>query len=145
MFIWAIIIHSFNKLFCFSYIFLRWDYGVHVIKHMQTFQDGDCMKASNLCNFVKICWEIASDLVLNEENREKQTILAIVCTNTSTRVMKRILLWLCCFSNIYHFHLHIWSCWWEIVTLDEHTWFMISSFYLNMLYSYLNMLGKMKL
>ena len=93
MFIWAIIIHQFNKLFCFSYIFLRYDYGVHVIKHMQTFENGDCMKASNLCNSVKIHWEIASDLVLHDGNREKQTILAIVCTNASTRAMRRLLLW----------------------------------------------------
>ena len=62
-----------------------------VIKHMQTFENGDCMKASNLCNSVKIHWEIASDLVLHEGNREKQTILAIVCTNTPTRAMKRFL------------------------------------------------------
>ena len=145
MFIWAIIIHQFNKLFCFSYIFLRYDYGVHVIKHMQTFQNGDCIKASNLCNYVKIHREIASDLVLHEGNREKQTILAIVCTNTSTREWEDYYYDICCFSNIYYFHLRIWSCSWEVVTLDEHTGFMISSFYLNMLYSSLNMLGKMKL
>ena len=65
---------------------------MHVIKHMQTFQNGDYMKALNLCNSVNIHWEIASDLVLHEGNREKQTILAIVCTNTSTRAMKRLLL-----------------------------------------------------
>ena len=65
---------------------------MHVIKHIQTFQNGDCMKASNLCNSVKIRWEIASDLVLHEGNREKQTILAIVYTHTSTRAMKRLLL-----------------------------------------------------
>ena len=60
---------------------------------MQTFQNGDCMKASNLCNVVKIRLEIASDLVLHEVNREKQTILAIVFTNTSIRTMRRLLLW----------------------------------------------------
>ena len=60
---------------------------------MQTFQNGDCMKASNLCNSIKIRWEIASDLDLHEGNREKQTILAIVCTNTSIRAMRRLLLW----------------------------------------------------
>ena len=65
---------------------------MHVIKHIQTFQNGDCMKASNLCNSVKIHWEIASDLDLHEGNREKQTILAIVCTNTSTKAMKILLL-----------------------------------------------------
>ena len=84
--------HPFNKLFCFSYIFLRWDCGVHVIKHMQTFENGDSMKASNLCNSLQIRREIASDLVLHERNRKKQTILSIVCTNTSTRTMRKLLL-----------------------------------------------------
>ena len=51
------------------------------------------MKASNLCNSVKIRREIASDLVLHKGNIEKQTILAIVCTKTSTRAMKKLLLW----------------------------------------------------
>ncbi|KAJ9689155.1 hypothetical protein PVL29_014688 [Vitis rotundifolia] len=69
-----------------------WDCGVHVIKHMQTFQNGDCIKASNLRNSIKIHREIASDLVLHKGNREKQTILVIVCTNTSTRVMRSLLL-----------------------------------------------------
>ena len=92
MFIWAIIIHSFNKLFCFSYIFLRWDCGVHVIKHMQTFKNGDSMKASNLCNSVKIRQEIACDLILHEGNREKQTMLTTVCTKTSTQAMKKIII-----------------------------------------------------
>ncbi|KAJ9707449.1 hypothetical protein PVL29_002466 [Vitis rotundifolia] len=69
-----------------------WDCGVHVIKHMQTFQNGDCIKASDLRNSVKIHQEIASDLVLHKRNREKQTILAIVCTNISTRAMRRLLL-----------------------------------------------------
>ena len=50
------------------------------------------MKASNLCNFAKIRSEIASDLVLHEGNREKQTIVAIVCTKMSTRAMKKLLL-----------------------------------------------------
>ena len=84
--------HPFNKLFCFSYIFLRWDCGVHVIKHMQTFNNGDSMMVSNLCNYVKIHRKIASDLVLHEGNKEKQTILAIVCTNTSIRAIRRLLL-----------------------------------------------------
>ena len=35
---------------------------------------------------------IANDLVLHEGNREKQTILAIVCTNTFIRAMRRLLL-----------------------------------------------------
>ncbi|KAJ9691535.1 hypothetical protein PVL29_013651 [Vitis rotundifolia] len=61
-----------------------WDCGVHVIKHMQTFKNGDSMTASNLCNSVKIHWKITSDLVLHEGNREKQTIVAIVCTKMST-------------------------------------------------------------
>ena len=65
---------------------------MHVIKHMQTFQNGDCIKASTLCNSVKICWEITNDLVLHDGNREKQTILAIICTNTSTRAMRILLL-----------------------------------------------------
>ena len=65
---------------------------MHVIKHMQTFNNGDSMMVSNLCNFVKLRREIASDLVLHEGNREKQTIVAIVCTKTSTRAMKKLLL-----------------------------------------------------
>ncbi|KAJ9671084.1 hypothetical protein PVL29_027194 [Vitis rotundifolia] len=69
-----------------------WDCGVHVIKHMQTFENGDSMKASNLCNSIKIRREIASDLVLHEGNREKKTILAIVCTKTSTQAMKKIII-----------------------------------------------------
>ncbi|KAL6323699.1 hypothetical protein AAG906_002167 [Vitis piasezkii] len=39
-----------KDLFCFSYLFLRWDCGVHVIKHMQTFKNGDSMTASDLCS-----------------------------------------------------------------------------------------------
>ena len=50
------------------------------------------MTASDLCNYVKIRREIASDLVLHEGNREKQTIVAIVCTKMSTRAMKKLLL-----------------------------------------------------
>ncbi|CBI35563.3 unnamed protein product, partial [Vitis vinifera] len=69
-----------------------WDCGVHVIKHMQTFNNGDSMTVSDLCNYVKLRREIASDLVLHEGNREKQTIVAIVCTKTSTRAMKKLLL-----------------------------------------------------
>ncbi|WKA05371.1 hypothetical protein VitviT2T_023341 [Vitis vinifera] len=48
-----------------------WDCGVRVIKHMQTFKNGNSMTASDLCNSVKIRREIASDLVLHEGNREK--------------------------------------------------------------------------
>ncbi|WJZ87434.1 hypothetical protein VitviT2T_006813 [Vitis vinifera] len=69
-----------------------WDCGVHVIKHMQTFKNGDSMTVFNLCNSVKLRREIASDLVLHKGNREKQTIVAIVCTKTSTRAMKKLLL-----------------------------------------------------
>ncbi|CBI39042.3 unnamed protein product, partial [Vitis vinifera] len=69
-----------------------WDCGVHVIKHMQTFNNGDSMMVSDLCNSIKLRREIASDLVLHEGNREKQTIVAIVCTKTSTRAMKKLLL-----------------------------------------------------
>ena len=65
---------------------------MHVIKHMQTFKNGDSMMGSDLCNSVKLCREIASDLVLHEGNREKQTIVAIVCIKTSTRAMKKLLL-----------------------------------------------------
>ena len=50
------------------------------------------MTAFDLCNSVKIRQEIASDLVFYEGNREKQTIMAIVCTKTSTRAMKKVLL-----------------------------------------------------
>ena len=63
-----------------------------VVKHMKTFENGDPIKASSLSNFAQIRWEIASDLVLHERNREKQTILSIVCTNTSTRTMRKLLL-----------------------------------------------------
>ena len=77
---------------CFSFLFLRWDCRVHVIKHMQRFKNGDSMTVSDLCNYIKIRREIASDLVLHEGNREKQTIVAIVCTKTSTRAMKKLLL-----------------------------------------------------
>ncbi|CBI24247.3 unnamed protein product, partial [Vitis vinifera] len=70
----------------------RWDCGVHVIKHMQTFKNGDSMKASNLCNYVKIRQEIACDLILHEGNREKQTMLTTVCTKTSTQAMKKIII-----------------------------------------------------
>ena len=65
---------------------------MHVIKHIQTFKNGDSMTGSDLCNSVKLRREIASDLVLHEGNREKQTIVAIVCTKTSTRAMKKLLL-----------------------------------------------------
>ena len=65
---------------------------MHVIKHMQTFNNGDSMTVSDLCNSVKLRRELASDLVLQEGNKEKQTILAIVCTKTSTRAMKKLLL-----------------------------------------------------
>ena len=65
---------------------------MRVIKHMQTFKNGNSMTASDLCNYVKIRREIASDLVLHEGNREKQTIVAIVCTKMSTRAMKKLLL-----------------------------------------------------
>ena len=65
---------------------------MHVIKHMQTFNNGDSMMVSDLCNYVKLRRGIASDLVLHEGNREKQTIIAIVCTKTSTRAMKKLLL-----------------------------------------------------
>ena len=57
---------------------------MHVIKHMQKLKNGDSMTASDLCDSIKIRREIASDLVLHEGNREKQTIVAIVCTKTST-------------------------------------------------------------
>ena len=70
---------------------------------MQTFQNGDCIKASNLCNYVKIHRKIASDLVLHEGNKEKQTILAIVCTNTSIRAIRRLLLWQFLFSQYLSF------------------------------------------
>ena len=89
----GIIRQPFNKLFGFSFLFLRWDCGVHVIRHMQRFKNGHCIKAFNLSNSIQIHREIASDLVLHKGNREKQTILAIVCTNTSTRAMRRLLLW----------------------------------------------------
>ncbi|KAJ9682616.1 hypothetical protein PVL29_018521 [Vitis rotundifolia] len=69
-----------------------WDCRVHVIRHMQRFKNGDSMTSSDLCNSVKIRREIACDLVLHEGNREKQTIVAIVCTKTSTRAMKKLLL-----------------------------------------------------
>ncbi|RVW23855.1 hypothetical protein CK203_094430 [Vitis vinifera] len=69
-----------------------WDCEVHVIKHMQRFKNGDSMTASDVCNSIKIHREIASDLVSHERNREKQTIVAIVCTKTSTRAMKKLLL-----------------------------------------------------
>ena len=65
---------------------------MHAIKHMQTFNNGDSMMVSDLCNYVKLRRGIASDLVLHEGNREKQTIVAIVCTKTSTRAMKKLLL-----------------------------------------------------
>ena len=65
---------------------------MHVIEHIHTFKNGDSMMASDLCNFVKIRWEIASDLVLHKGNKEKQTIMAIVCTKMSTRAMKKLLL-----------------------------------------------------
>ncbi|CBI39067.3 unnamed protein product, partial [Vitis vinifera] len=87
-----------------------WDCGVHVIKYMQTFKNGDSMTGFDLCNSVKLRREIASDLVLYKGNREKQTIVAIVCTKTSTRAMKNYYYDICYFSNIYHFHLHISSC-----------------------------------
>ena len=58
-------------------IFFLGGTGVHVIKHMQTFENGDSMKASNLCNSLKIRREIASDLVLHEENREKQGFITL--------------------------------------------------------------------
>ncbi|KAL6311954.1 hypothetical protein AAG906_007434 [Vitis piasezkii] len=54
-----------------------WDCGVHVIRHMQRFKNGDSMTSSDFCNSVKIRREIACDLVLHEGNREKQTIVAI--------------------------------------------------------------------
>ena len=60
---------------------------------MQTFNNGDSMTVSDLCNSVKLCREIASDLVLHGGNREKQTIVAIVCTKMSTRAMEKLLLW----------------------------------------------------
>ena len=44
---------------------------------MQTFANGDSMKASNLCNSLQIRREIASDLVLHEENREKQGFITL--------------------------------------------------------------------
>ncbi|CBI32932.3 unnamed protein product, partial [Vitis vinifera] len=69
-----------------------WDCGVHVIRHMQRFKNGDSMTSSDFCNSVKIRREIACDLVLHEGNREKQTIVAIVCTKMSTRAMKKLLL-----------------------------------------------------
>ncbi|CBI17765.3 unnamed protein product, partial [Vitis vinifera] len=69
-----------------------WDCGVHVIRHMQRFKNGDPMTSSDFCNSMKIRREIACDLVLHEGNREKQTIVAIVCTKTSTRAMKKLLL-----------------------------------------------------
>ena len=65
---------------------------MHVIKHMQRFKNGDSMTGSDLCNSIKIRREIASDLVLHEGNKEKQTIVAIVCTKMSTRAMKKLLL-----------------------------------------------------
>ena len=65
---------------------------MHVIKHMQRFKNGDSMTASDVCNSIKIHREIASDLVLHEGNKEKQTIVAIVCTKMSTRAMKKLLL-----------------------------------------------------
>eukprot|EP00261_Vitis_vinifera_P033163 XP_019074406.1 PREDICTED: ubiquitin-like-specific protease 1A [Vitis vinifera] len=54
-----------------------WDCGVHVIRHMQRFKNGDSMTSSDFCNSVKICREITCDLVIHEGNREKQTIVAI--------------------------------------------------------------------
>ena len=57
---------------------------MHVIRHMQRFKNGDSMTSFDFCNSVKIRREIACDLVLHEGNREKQTIVAIVCTKTST-------------------------------------------------------------
>ncbi|KAJ9682790.1 hypothetical protein PVL29_018670 [Vitis rotundifolia] len=56
------------------------------------FKNGDSMTSSDFCNSVKIRREIACDLVLHEGNREKQTIVAIICTKTSTRAMKILLL-----------------------------------------------------
>uniref|UniRef100_F6HBE2 Ubiquitin-like protease family profile domain-containing protein n=1 Tax=Vitis vinifera TaxID=29760 RepID=F6HBE2_VITVI len=61
-----------------------WNCVVHVIKHMQTFNNGDSMTVSDLCNSVKLRREITSDLVLHGGNREKQTIVAIICTKMST-------------------------------------------------------------
>ena len=76
---------------------------MHVIKHMQRFNNGDSMMVSDLCNSVKLRREIASDLVLHEGNREKQTIIAIVCTKTSTRAMKKLLLWYLLFFYYLYF------------------------------------------
>ncbi|CBI35424.3 unnamed protein product, partial [Vitis vinifera] len=51
-----------------------WDFGVHVIKHMQTFKNGDPIEAFSISSFIQICWQIAINLVLHEGNKEKQTI-----------------------------------------------------------------------
>ena len=86
------------------------------------------MKASNLCNSIKIRREIASDLVLRKGNIEKQTILAIVCTKTSTRAMKKITIMIFIVFLIFIISISIYGhVDWEVVTLDEHTWFMIKS------------------
>ena len=60
---------------------------------MQTFKNGDPIKAFSISSSIQICWQIAINLVLHEGNREKQTILTIICTNTSTWAMRRLLLW----------------------------------------------------
>ena len=60
---------------------------------MQTFENGDPIKALSISSSNQICWQIAINLVLQEGNKEKQTILTIICTNTSTWSMRRLLLW----------------------------------------------------
>lgn len=59
---------------------------------MQTLEYLDPMKASTIINSSQMYWQIAIDLVLHEENKENERILATICTNTSTKAMRRSLL-----------------------------------------------------
>ena len=60
-------------------------------------------------------------LIQYKGHMEKQTILTIVCTNISIRVMKDYYYEICCFFNLHHLHLHIWLfSWEEVVTLENH-------------------------
>ena len=68
-------------MFFISFIFIRWDYGIHVIKHMKTLEYLEPMKASTITSSSHMHYKIAIDLVLHGVNNEKEPILSIICTH----------------------------------------------------------------
>ena len=86
------------------------------------------MTGSDLCNSIKICWEIASDLVLHERNKKKkQTNHRGYCLykevyTSNEKVIIMIFVVFLIFIISISTYLHVY---WEVVTLHDHTLFMI--------------------